>query len=236
MVVEEVAFANAEDPRQRLEKRLRRADVRDFHGGVGRFEVHLHLVHPGEVVAEGVVDRTAVFDLVKVVDRQFQRRRHDVMEVAEVVVIVGVDLGKFGRARLRLHPDVPVFFAGIVSVGAGVQLRRARAFAVAAGVERPAVVLALDAVADDPAVAQLQPPVRAHVVDRGHGPLRRAVEADQTPGELQARGFAPLEFLAREDRVPVIEHAHRAVNLNTVEWNVVSLSTFPGSGFVDFDW
>ena len=149
-----------------------------------------------------------VLDLVEVIDGEFERGRHLVIKVAEVVELVGVNRGERRRALAGLDPEIAVEFLNVEAGGAGVHPRRAGAFAFAASIESPAVVFALEPVADDFAIAELEPPMRANVINGGGLAVRGAEEADEPVGERDPYRL-PAELAAGQDRMPMVEHGHR---------------------------
>jgi hypothetical protein len=87
------------------------------------------------------------------------------------------------------------------------KFRGAGALALAVGGERPAVVAALELVADHRPEAQAHPPVRALVTERGRGSARGPVDGDLVPGDLEP-DRRTAKVAAADDRVPVVDHAH----------------------------
>jgi hypothetical protein len=208
VVVEQVILSDAKYPAQQWMNHLGGANIHDADAGVRGFKAHTDFVHPLQVISKGVVDRAAVFDLVEVVNGQFEWGRDGVKERPEEVIIVGVD-GREDRCAVpRLDPDHAMFFARFKAIGAGVQLRRAGAFAVSAGVEGPAVILALDLVIDDAAIAEFHATMRANIINSGDLLLGIAEQTNEPSGQLNARSLVHLEFLAGINRMPMIEHTH----------------------------
>src|SRR5437016_5146306 len=94
--------------------------------------------------------------------------------------------------------------------GAGVELGRRGALAVAGTVVRPAVVHAAKPFAFDPAEAELHAAVRA-VIDEGADLAGRGAEEDEVLSrEAHADRLLP-ERARRQDRVPVVEDRHAII-------------------------
>jgi hypothetical protein len=106
-----------------------------------------------------------VLDLAEVVERDFERRRRAMVEVANVVMPIHLEHGKLRLRPRPAHPDRVELFRHLEVLGARVELRRRRAFAVAAAVEGPAVIGALELVLDDLAKAELHAAMRA-IIDK----------------------------------------------------------------------
>lgn len=207
VIVEDVTLAYAEERGKDRIKSLGRPAIDDANGLRRRFESDFDFVHAIEVIAEGIVHGAGVLNFGEVIDSEFERCRDFVLEVPDGIEVVRVDARKLGVGVPALDPAVSMLLLDVEAFSAGVHAGRAGAFTAAVAIELPAVVFALDAVADDFAVAELEASMRADVVDGGGSSVASAVEADETVGELDADGLV-AECLAGEHGMPMIEDRH----------------------------
>src|SRR5260370_23544461 len=142
------------------------------------------------------------------------------MQVADVEMARNLEARKLGGRAGAAPPDRLELLGDLKMRGAGIQLRRRRAFAVACGVESPAVISALQFVVIDVAQAKLHAAMRAMIGQGAELPLRIAIQGEIPPRQTNARDGVFLELAAQQDRVPMIQNAHGIVYLPLVsgEW------------------
>jgi hypothetical protein len=118
-----------------------------------------------------------------------------------------IELRKLGLDAARLHPDISVRFARVVTERARGQFRCAGAFAVALTVERPGVVLTPETFADDDAGTELASPVRTEIFEGANRP-RFGAKQDEIPAAQCNRHRLALEFPPGQHGMPMIEYRH----------------------------
>ena len=140
IVIELVILADADEQPEERRNVLGRPAVDDADAGCGRLEADVYFVHSVEGIPEQRMSRGRVLDLAKVVHDQLQRRPRLVEERTKVIVPLHIELRKHRLGIMRLDPDRAEAFLSVKGQHDGVQLGRARAFAVACTVVGPAVV------------------------------------------------------------------------------------------------
>ena len=163
VVVEFVAFANADQGAQHAPQWLGRPAVDHAHGGLRGLKADRDFLHALEIVAEDRVRRRRVLDLAEIIHDQFQRRLGAMTKDADGKIASEVKRGKRRGCMFGFDPDRALAFQCIVSVHAGPELGGTGTFAAALAVEAPAMITAAQALADNGPPAQAHTPMRTFI-------------------------------------------------------------------------
>ncbi|GIW79595.1 MAG: hypothetical protein KatS3mg105_1402 [Gemmatales bacterium] len=165
VIVEDVILFDAQKQTHEPVETFGRSAVDDANSGIGRFELDTDFVHAFEFEAKDGVRGRRVFDFAEIVDGDFEGGFGLMEKCAQVVVAFDLEFGKLCVGTTSFYPNGPEALLNIVGLRLGIKFRVARAFAIAIGIESPAVVFAPEPVFFDRSQAQRHAPVRADVIE-----------------------------------------------------------------------